>query len=98
MSTSSPRHKCIVYRVTLFESPEEKYRGISTTFLESIQKGIGQTYENMKVEIIKRHKDLPNPAVFLINSMIPCPFQETLMPVAKRILVRHVSYLAPSPY
>ncbi len=86
-----PDTKIFQYRITVFTNASENYRAIHTTFLESIKKGIGQTYENMKIELIRRYKHLPNPATFLLNSHIPCPLEEALLPVAKRVLVRQLA-------
>lgn len=59
--------KIFSYNVTVFESADEKFRGINTKFLQGIKKGIGETYESLKLSLIKRYKYLPNPATFLIN-------------------------------
>ncbi|MBO9699118.1 MAG: hypothetical protein J7604_02855 [Sporocytophaga sp.] len=76
------------YQVTLFQTAEAKYRGIHTHFVESISKTIGNTFENIKLELIKKYKKLPNPATFLVNSKINYPFEETVMPITKRLLVK----------
>lgn len=83
------------YQVTIFESPQERYRGISTTYMETIRRSPVQTYESIKRDIIRQYKDLPNPATFLVDVLTPCPFEETLLPVAKRALVRRIAELVP---
>ncbi len=82
--------KIFSYNVTVFESADEKFRGINTKFLQGIKKGIGETYESLKLSLIKRYKYLPNPATFLININIACPFNETAFPIAKRAFVKHI--------
>ena len=79
------------YKLTFFENAQEKFRAIHTQFLGSIAKTIGKTFENMKVELIKKYKKMPNPATYLVNSKIICPTQATLLPIAKRLLVRHIA-------
>jgi hypothetical protein len=49
------------------------------------------TYENIKSELIRGKKDLPNPAVYSIETDLTCPVEETLLPIAKRSLVRYIS-------
>jgi hypothetical protein len=49
------------------------------------------TYEQMKLMLIRQYSDLPNPAAFLVLSRMKFPFQQTLVPVAKRLLVKHLS-------
>lgn len=78
------------YQVTVFESAEEKFRGINTSFVQTIRKGIGETYENIKLSLIRQHTFLPNPATYLININIACPFNESAFPIAKRALVRFI--------
>jgi hypothetical protein len=82
------------YQITLFERVNEKYRGIHTTYIDTVYQGLQQSYEFIKIELIKRFKELPNPATFSIHSRIPCPFDESFFPVARRSLVKHISHLA----
>jgi hypothetical protein len=78
------------YQVTIFENAEEKFRGVHTNFIESFTKGLGITFESIKMELVRKYKKLPNPATFLINSKISAPFHESLLPIAKRLLVKHI--------
>ncbi|GAB4330043.1 MAG: hypothetical protein OHK0038_04270 [Flammeovirgaceae bacterium] len=87
--------KVYQYQITVFRSAFEQFRGINTTFLESVTKGVGETYESVKINLIKKYKTLPNPSTYLIVSKIPCPLEETFLPVAKRLLVKR---LTQNPY
>lgn len=49
------------------------------------------TYENIKTELLRVKKDIPNPAVYCIETGLNFPVDETLLPVAKRSLVRYIS-------
>jgi hypothetical protein len=49
------------------------------------------TYENIKSELIRNRKDLPNPAVYSIETDLKYPVEETLLPVAKRRLVKFLA-------
>ncbi|ELR69343.1 hypothetical protein C900_05123 [Fulvivirga imtechensis AK7] len=79
------------YQLTLLETSDEKYRGIHATLVDKLRRGIGDTYENIKIGLTRRFKDLPNPATFLIHSKVKFPYTSTLEPVAKRLLVRYIS-------
>ncbi len=79
------------YQITIFENPEEKYRALSTRYMGSFQQSVYNTFENIKHELIRYHKKMPNPATFLIESDLKIPFEESLFPIAKRALVRYVS-------
>jgi hypothetical protein len=79
------------YNVTLFESAHENYRGIATHFVDQVVKSLTLTYENLKVELSRRFTDLPHPATFLLISKLRFPENPTLLPVAKRLLIRNLS-------
>ncbi|MBL0340199.1 MAG: hypothetical protein IPP71_04325 [Bacteroidetes bacterium] len=79
------------YHITIFEGPEEKYRGISTQYLCAYSQSIHNTFENIKQDLIKYHLKLPNPATYVIESDLQVPLQETLLPLAKRTLVKFVA-------
>jgi hypothetical protein len=79
------------YRLSFFEKHDEKYRSIRTEFIDSWQRGMINTYENIKAELIKIKSELPNPAVYSIETELKFPVEETLLPIAKRSLVRYIS-------
>lgn len=79
------------YQLTLVETAKEQYRGIHTTRIDQLRRGLGDTYENLKIGLTKKFKDLPNPATFLIHSRVKFPYTSTLEPVAKRLLVRYIA-------
>jgi hypothetical protein len=79
------------YRLSFFEKHDEKYRSIRTEFIDSWQRGMINTYENIKAELIRIKSELPNPAVYSIETELKFPVEETLLPIAKRSLVRYIS-------
>ncbi len=82
------------YRLTIFEKHDEKYRGIKTDFIDSWYRSIASTYEHIKLDLIRKKSDLPNPAVYAIETSLRFPVEETLLPVAKRYLVKFISAAA----
>jgi hypothetical protein len=91
--TQPPEKETNVYRyqVSIFEDSQEQLRSLNTKFIESVERKPFYTYENMKLDLIRKYKDLPNPAAYLVLSKMKFPFAETLMPVAKRLFVKHIS-------
>ncbi|HTR29978.1 MAG TPA: hypothetical protein VMH27_11960 [Puia sp.] len=79
------------YRLSFFEKHDEKYRSIRTEYIASWHRNLVNTYENIKSELIRRKQDIPNPAVFSIETELKFPVDETLLPIAKRSLVRYIS-------
>jgi hypothetical protein len=82
------------YRLSIFEKHDEKYRSIKTVFIDNWQRSIASTYEHIKSELIRYKQDLPNPAVYAIETALAFPVDETLLPVAKRSLVKFISAAA----
>jgi hypothetical protein len=83
--------KVYQYRLSIFEKHDEKYRSIRTEFIADWERNMVNTYENIKSELIRSKRDLPNPAVYSIETPLSFPVEETLLPVAKRSLVRYIS-------
>jgi hypothetical protein len=79
------------YSVSLFEDAGEPFRGLHTTFVESHTRGILNTPESLKMDLIRRNTRLPNPATFLLTSEIKIPFDQTFFPIAKRMLMKQLS-------
>lgn len=79
------------YRLSIFEKHDEKYRSIKTRFVDNRQRSFSSTYEQIKSELIKQWTDLPNPAVYSIETELKFPVDETLLPIAKRSLVKFLT-------
>lgn len=82
------------YRLSIFEKHDERYRSIRTSFIDHRVRNLSTTYEHIKSELIRNRKDLPNPAVYSVESDLQFPIDETLLPVAKRCLVKFISAAA----
>jgi hypothetical protein len=79
------------YNITLFEHKDSRYKGIKMEYIDSRTKNLVNTYEQIKLDIIRSIRTLPNPAVYKVEFPLSVPFNETLLPVAKRMLVRHIA-------
>jgi hypothetical protein len=78
------------YSITLFEHKDARYKGIKMEFIDTRTKNLANTYEQIKLDIIRNFRTLPNPAVYKIEFPLNVPFNETLLPVAKRELVKFI--------
>ena len=83
--------RAYAYNITLFEHKNAKYKGIRVGYVDSWTKSITNTYENIKREIIRSIPTLPNPAVYCITTELSVPLDETMLPIAKRMLVRELA-------
>ena len=79
------------YRLSIFEKHDEKYRGIRTDFVHKWLRTVSNSPENIKHELIRNRKVLPNPAGYNIETELAYPLEETLLPIAKRCFVKYLS-------
>jgi hypothetical protein len=94
--TQPPEQETNVYRyqISFFEQSHEQLRSLNTMFIDRVARNTANTYENIKLDLVRKFRDMPNPATYLILSRLKFPFTETLMPVAKRLFVKHISKAA----
>jgi hypothetical protein len=78
------------YQITIFDQPTERYRAIGVQYVNSFEKTLRNTYENIKGDLLRYNKNLPNPATYVIESELTLPFEDTLLPLAKRTLVKYL--------
>ena len=79
------------YQLSVFENANENFRSLKTEFINKTVKSVANTYEAIKLDLARNFKQLPNPASFLVFSKLSFPMPNTLLPVAKRLLIRHIS-------
>jgi hypothetical protein len=79
------------YEVSVFESSRDKYRSLKTTLVKTIDTGLAlPSLNSIKLDLVRQLRDLPNPATYSIRSGLDFPFNETILPVAKRKLLKHL--------
>lgn len=79
------------YRLTIFERHDEKFRGIHTQYVQEYRKDLVNTIGHIKTTLIRERNALPNPAVYCIETPLVVPVDETLLPIAKRSLVKYIA-------
>ncbi|MEO9966957.1 MAG: hypothetical protein ABJF11_14260 [Reichenbachiella sp.] len=92
MVTAEADRKVEIYRykISLIDHYLSELRSIDTYLVCREVKSVSNTFNKIKLNLSKRYFDLPNPATFLVVSKLNFPIEETLMPIAKRLLLRHV--------
>ena len=79
------------YRIGIFEKHDERYRSMITDYVATWQRSIVNSHHNIKAELIRNRSFLPNPAVYAVETSLTLPLEETLLPIAKRSLVRYIT-------
>ncbi len=88
-----PQQETEVYRyqITIYDNSSDVVRAIRTNYIYNIKRTFATTFEQIKLQLMRQFNDLPNPATYLVLSKLKFPLTQTLMPVAKRMLVKHIS-------
>ncbi len=79
-----------IYRFTShrFNYGNEKMQAIHTHFVENVTQSLTTDFDTIKINLIKKYQDLPNPATYAFESAVAVPMEETLLPIAKRKLLK----------
>lgn len=78
------------YQYSAIQSPIEKVRALSLQYLFKEVRSLSNTIESIKLNLIHKFKNLPQPATYLCVSRINIPMVETLLPVAKRVMMTRI--------
>ena len=79
------------YVLSLYENEGEKYRSLHTYPVKTYTRNLINSPGNIKLDLIRENKHLPNPATFVMQSEFPYSFDHTYFPIAKRMLMRALS-------
>jgi hypothetical protein len=76
------------YRVSLFESADDKYRTIHTQYAAAFVKNLSVTNQYIKSEMIRQYPQIPNPSVYAFDSGYTIPVDDTYLPIVKRMITK----------
>lgn len=79
------------YELSIFAGADERYQSLKTTHVKSISRGsVAASPSTIKLDLVTENRELPNPATYHFVTDLEFPFNETLLPVAKRKLIRYL--------
>jgi len=80
------------YTMSVVRDDGERARMLRTAHCRTIScSGAEPHPSSIKLELVKERRDLPNPATFFFDSSVAFPYEETMLPVVKRRLLRHLT-------
>jgi hypothetical protein len=79
------------YRKSKLEFEQSIAHQLEFELVDQTKRSFSTTLAQVKLNLIKRFNDLPNPATFLFRSKLGFPLSETLLPIAKRRLLRELA-------
>ncbi|MEN9639376.1 MAG: hypothetical protein RLZZ262_1244 [Bacteroidota bacterium] len=71
----------------------ESYRQLAVEYVTHTTLSLAHTLESIKLELIRSNQELPQPATFDCACSIEVPMHDTLIPIAKRAVLKHLSQL-----
>ncbi len=80
------------YTLSIFTDEGEQYRSLRTRHCKTVEQPVGVALHpsTVKMDLVKERRDLPNPATYFTNTEVDVPYEETLLPVVKRRLIRYL--------
>ena len=79
------------YEVSIFHRSKDEYRTLKTHFLKPLKRGQARRSPNaIKLHLMDKYKELPNPATYAFQTQLAFPFKETIFPVVKRKLMQQL--------
>ena len=82
--------KIFEYKVIFFENTDVNYHGISFQYIDTVGLSFSNTYEAIKLQLIRQNQKLPNPATYLLYAVKAFPEEASLVPVAKRKMLAYL--------
>jgi hypothetical protein len=80
------------YELSIIQEEGEQHRALRTVHCKTVSEdGLDVHPSNIKLDLLKERRDLPNPATYFSNTDLNVPYKETLLPVVKRRLIRHLA-------
>ena len=79
------------FSITLYSDKEPGGRMVQLRYVEAVRTSLVNTAENIKLDLIRRYSQLPNPATYRLETARAYPVQETLLPIARQLLAQAVA-------
>lgn len=85
------RELCVFrYTMSIVTGSDEQYRGLRTSVVKRLPDRKAVPPQHIKLDLTRERPDLPNPATYYVNTDINFPFDATVVPIAKRKLMRYL--------
>jgi hypothetical protein len=86
-----PDVNAYLWQATVITKADERYRAIRTEFIGNFRYSITNTFEQIKMDLVKSRKEMPNPATYSLVSPLEIPEQEAFLPIARRKFMRFLA-------
>ncbi len=80
------------YQLSIIQEEGQKHRALRTVHCKTVEEeGVDVHPSNVKLDLLEERRDLPTPATYFSRTAVDVPYKETLLPVVKRRLIRHLA-------
>ena len=80
------------YELSIIQEEGEKHRALRTVHCKTVEEeGVDVHPSSVKLDLLEERRDLPNPATYFSDIGLEVPYEETLLPVVKRQLIRRLA-------
>lgn len=80
------------YSLSVITRADERYRTLKTSHVRSFShRGVLPSPHSIKLQLVAEYRALPNPATYFFSTDLDFPYEETMLPVAKRKLMLHLA-------
>lgn len=77
------------YKIEQVAGKQEHFKGLRTSYLTAFKRKLTNTYESIKKDLLHTYESWTNPASYAIESHYAFPLEASLLPIGKRLLLRH---------
>ena len=82
------------YQYSYIQQENDLYHNLKTNEVQLKFNILSNSLSNVKLQLIKRFKDLPNPATYSLHSHLNISFKHSILPIAKRWLIKEIASAA----
>lgn len=79
------------YQITGIQTISENFIAIHTELVSIERKSLSNHYQQIKQNLIKKFRELPNPATFVVHSQLPFPVKQALLPITERLILQQIA-------
>ena len=83
-----------VISLLLFRKKNDRFHGLTTTKIDQVDLSLASSLSSIKIDLVKKYNDLPTPATYVVHCAMKFPPNQTIMPIAKRLLLKELSKAA----
>jgi len=82
------------YKSSIIQKNSDRFHGLTTTKIDQVDLSLATSLSSIKIDLVRKYNDLPTPATYVVHCAMKFPPNQTIMPIAKRLLLKEHSKAA----